>query len=350
MLGKCTIDDSEVVGEEIVNQNLVIHKPESDLGEGGPINQPIMAARYDTLDAADAADVYAKLSTLRQPFTKEDPKFWFNNFERTIKHFGVQRQQTKYEALINQLTKDAVDEVKSLLSLDEDEQGPTPYLDLKTELLKIYKPRPEDTFAKAMSRVLVGKPSTLGKQIINDFCKCPKKLTNPCCADIALGLWTKNLPTYIKAHISDQDFNKDTYQRVFDMADKCWLTHRSETPAVAAIKAENEALLKDSDDVENPAVAAIRSSRGRGGGQRGNRGGQRSGRGAGRDSSNNNRGGGSRPQGSRHPQALEGSCYIHAQFGPEAWSCGDRLNCPMKDTVVSKKASRSNNAPNNSTR
>ena len=130
MLGKCTIDDSEVVGEEIVNQNLVIHKPESDLGEGGPINQPIMAARYDTLDAADAADVYAKLSTLRQPFTKEDPKFWFNNFERTIKHFGVQRQQTKYEALINQLTKDAVDEVKSLLSLDEDEQGPTPYLDL----------------------------------------------------------------------------------------------------------------------------------------------------------------------------------------------------------------------------
>ena len=118
---------------------------------------------------------------------------------------------TKYEALINQLTKEAIDEVKSLLSLDEDEQGETPYLDLKSELLKIYKPRPEDTFAKAMSRVLVGKPSTLGKQIINDFCKCPKKLTSPCCAEIALGLWTKNLPTYIKAHISDQEFNKANY-------------------------------------------------------------------------------------------------------------------------------------------
>ena len=67
-----------------------------------------MAARYDTLDEEDVGDVYSKLSTLRQPFTKEDPKFWFNNFERTIKHFGVKRQVTKYEALINQLTKAAI--------------------------------------------------------------------------------------------------------------------------------------------------------------------------------------------------------------------------------------------------
>ena len=100
-------------------------------------------------------------------------------------------------------------------------------------------------------------------------------------------MWVKNLPTYVKAFISDQPFNKDTYQKVFDMADKVWLSHKQEIPAVAAIKAENTAALKDSTDVENPAVAAIRAqgNRGNGRGGRGNRG-VRGGRGGGRGGNN----------------------------------------------------------------
>ena len=44
---------------------------------------------YDKAGGDDGADVYKKLSTLTNKFTKSNPKFWFSNFERSIKHFGV---------------------------------------------------------------------------------------------------------------------------------------------------------------------------------------------------------------------------------------------------------------------
>ena len=166
-------------------------------------------------------------------------------------------------------------------------------------------------------------------------------------------MWVKNLPTYCKAHISDQTFDKDSYKKVFDMTDKCWQSHKNETPAVAAIKEANAAALKDSTDMENPAVAAIR----RGGGAnsrgwRGGRGGGGQNRGGGNSQNrggqnNSNRGGGrggKKPLGPRHPQAVEGSCYVHHQYGPEAWSCADRHNCPMRD-IENPKPKHNRNIP-----
>ena len=128
------------------------------------------------------------------------------------------------------------------------------------------------------------------------------------------------------------------------MADKVWLTHKPEIPAVAAIKAENSAALKDSNDLENPAVAAIRATnkpnRGGGGQSRGQGRGQRGGRGQGRGGGRGAR----QPQGPRHPQALEGSCYVHHTYGPEAWSCADRHKCPMRD-IESPKPKHNRNIP-----
>ena len=298
----------------------------------------LQVTRFDRKNGNDEADVYKKLSTLNVKFAKSDPKYWFNNFERQIKHFGVNSQQTKLEALVNQLPPDVTDEVKEFLRLDEDEMGEHPYFDLKTELLALYSPKQEDAFNKANSRVLVGKPSSLAKQIINDLCECPKPLQSKCCQKIVFGMWVKNLPTYIKSHISEHKFTDETYKQILEKADKCWLSHRTETPAVAAIKAENAAALADSPDLDNPAVAALRRGGGRGGGSnrgdrgrggqrggggnRGNRGGNRGGQGGGR---------GGRALGPKHPQALDGSCYVHHKFGPEAWSCADRFNCPMRD-------------------
>ena len=310
---------------------------------------------YDRSTGQDDADVYKKLGTLTNKFTTNDPKFWFSNFERSIKHYGVKSQLTKLEALINLLTPEVTEEVKSIISLDEEERGATPYYDLKVELLKLYGPRPEDSFAKATSRVLVGKPSALGKQIINDFCECPPQpLTCKCCAKMAFGIWSKNLPTYVKAHLSGMPFESGNYKQALEHADKVYLSHRQEAPVVAAIKAENAAALANSTDMENPAVAAIRGRGGRGG--RGLRGGRGNGN-RGNSNSNsansnpqNSRGGGrggrggKKPLGPRHPQALEGSCYVHHQYGPEAWSCADRHNCPMRD-IENPKPSHNRNIP-----
>ena len=178
-------------GEVSVGEEEVVDGLEVGLGDiqvCAPPPQIVMAERYDTITGEDAADVYTKLSTLKSEFNKSDPKFWFNNFERTIKHYGVKSQTTKYEALINQLTREATEEVKNILRQDEAELGATPYLTLKTELLSLYSPKPEDCYAKASSRVLVGLPSSLGKQIINDFCDCAKPIENKCCAKMAYGM------------------------------------------------------------------------------------------------------------------------------------------------------------------
>ena len=319
--------------EEEVVTGFVAGPPVGTKASNMPDNQ---AVRYDTKNEADDAGVYGKLSTLKTEFDHKDPKFWFANFERTIKHFGVKAQVTKKEALINQLTKDAIDECKNLIALDEDEAGDTPYLDLKKELLKLYGPRPEDSYAKAASRVLVGKPSTLAKQIMNDLCECGKTIECKCCAKTIYGMWIKNLPTYIKTHISGETFTADTYKAVLDKADMAWLSHKNETPVVSAIKAENKAALENSTDLENPAVAAMRRGGGRGGrGARGNRGQGRGGRGGAR---------GGRQLGPRHPQAVEGSCFIHHQYGPEAWSCADRHKCPMRD-IESPRPKHNRNIP-----
>ena len=327
-IGHTPLFRSEDIKKEEVVEGIIVGQPVGVSVANMPDNP-----RYDQATGDDDGDVYKKLSTLKTPFNKSDAKFWFANFERSIKHFGVKSQITKKEALIKQLTQEAIDECKNLIALEEDEAGDTPYFDLKTELLSLFGPRPEDSYAKAASRVLVGKPSALAKQIINDVCECPKPLQSKCCAKICYGMWIKNLPTYLRAHISGMPFNINTYKDVMTKADECWLSHKQETPTVAAIKAENAAALADSNDLENPAVAAIKAARGganaRGRGQRGGRGGQ-GGRGA-----RGGRGGrGGRQLGPRHPQAVEGSCYVHHQYGPEAWSCADRHNCPMRDIFI----------------
>ena len=112
---------------------------------------------------------------------------------------------------------------------------------------------------------------------------------------------------------------------------------------------ENAEALKGSDDLENPAVAAIRRGGGAGNrGQSGRGGGGRGNRGQNRGNGRGGRGGGGRggkkPLGPRHPQAVEGSCYVHHQYGPEAWSCADRHNCPMRD-VENPKPSHNRNIP-----
>ena len=170
------VDEGHVVGHPVVGVSEA-ENPAAAMPDDDAVAPP----KYEAATGNDEADVYKKLSTLKSPFTTDDPKFWFNNFERTIKHFGIKSQTTKYEALINQLPKEVTDEVKSILSTDEEELGDTPYLTLKTELLSLYSPRPEDAYAKAVSRVLTGKPSSLGKLILNDMCDCPRKLQCKCC-------------------------------------------------------------------------------------------------------------------------------------------------------------------------
>ena len=79
---------------------------------------------------------------------------------------------------------------------------------------------------------MVGLPSQLGYQLINDVCKAPQKLVNCCCAAHVQALWSNQLPVSVRAHISDKVFTSATYKEVFKSADKIFLS--SKTPDISA--------------------------------------------------------------------------------------------------------------------
>ena len=82
--------------------------------------------------------------------------------------------------LAKEMWRDDIEEVKEIVSMTEDEfTDKNAYKLLKTEIFRIFGPRPEDAVERALSRVLVGKPSTLARQLAGDICK--QKLNCPCC-------------------------------------------------------------------------------------------------------------------------------------------------------------------------
>ena len=313
-------------------------------------------APYDLANEADDENAYRNIATLKLPFNTEDPKYWFKNFERKLKTFGVKSQGAKKDALHGQLPLAVENEVKNLLSLDEEEEGTTPYKDLKIELLRLYSPKPEDAFDKAINRVMKGKPSTLARDIINDICRdCRVPLSCPCCAKIIFGMWRRSLPNHIVAHISNLPFNADTYLNVLQVADNVYASHKpasqsvsaatvSSTPTGAAARAQ----VSEEASSTNPTVAAVNQPRGRGAAPRGQapRGGNRgnnqrgAGRGFGRGNRGQGRGGGQTGQREYHPvhkgprhhslPPLE-ACRTHWLFGGEAKWCEDTFTCPWKN-------------------
>ena len=61
---------------------------------------------------------------------------------------------------------------------------------------------------------------------MDDICEKPEKLSGCCCAKAALAIWSHKLPVNIRAHISQKEFNKDTYKDVFEAADQVYLASR----------------------------------------------------------------------------------------------------------------------------
>ena len=55
--------------------------------------------------------------------------------------------------------------------MSRNEAGAAIYYNIKSELIRIYAPKPGDAYKKALQRQLVGLPSQLGYQIVNDVCK-----------------------------------------------------------------------------------------------------------------------------------------------------------------------------------
>ena len=302
---------------------------------------------FEVENGTDGEKALDKLGTLKCEFDKTDLEYWFSELEGQLETIEVKSQWLKRTALQRYLPAEMKLEVKSLLKLTKTQAGTDIYKKIKTELLSLFGAKPEDAYITAKNRVMTGKPSQLGKAIIEDLCTCTPKLSSPCCARIVWGMYRESLPVIVRNHIADMTFSKDTYKEIFKKSDQVFDSNQNSDPRNQAVVA---AVQKSTSPTQNE-VAATSAQRGNGRGGRGYRGGGRGFRGGGRggaatssnpttphtNTTTNNTtptASGQSQKGPRHATAKgesEKLCKIHYRWGENGSYCAAPWVCPMKN-------------------
>ena len=223
---------------------------------------------------------------------------------------------------------DVKQEVKSLLIIPKAQAGADIYKRIKTELLDLYGQKPEDGYIRAKNRVMTGKPSQLGKALINDICKCPVKLQSNCCAQIVWGMYREAIPVVIRNHIAELQFNKDTYKQIFQKSDQVYDSNKTTQPVRGATVAATSAQPKQNSTLE-PEVAAVKSPRPP---KKNNKGGNNKGQTAAPTPTSTTTTAGNK--GPRHATAKGDNdklCRIHYRWGENGTYCAAPWKCPMKN-------------------
>ena len=298
-------------------------------------------ADFEAENGEDGEKAMDNLRAVQCPFNKEDLDFWFSEFEGQLEVIEVKSQWTKKTALQRFLPNEIKMEVKGLLQLKKSAAGDDIYLRLKNELLELFGSKPEDDYIRAKNRVLTGKPSQLGKKLIDDICKKEKKLDGCCCDKTVWAMFREDLPVVIRNHIAEMKFDKTTYKDIFRKADQVYASNSSSEPA--AVSRPAVAAVKADQSPQDGAVAAVnrtrpqrqqqqqqqqKPARGQGGG--------RGGRGGKSNTPQNTPATSSKPKGTKHPTATgkeDQLCKIHFQWGVNALYCAKPWQCPMKDVL-----------------
>ena len=329
----------ELVEEEVVEGYVVGggDNPKDDAGDDGSdgdegganMVDPVNVDEENGQDGEKAADT---ARAIKLEFDPSDIRFWFSQLEDEMTMASVKSQWLKKTVLQRNLPVKQKEDVKAYLTLQKAEAGDQIYLDIKTELIRIYAPKPADSYRKALTRTMTGLPSQLGYQIINDICKKPSKLNGCCCAGAALALWSIQLPISVRTHISQKEFTKDTYKSVFQDADKVFLA--SKQVAVSAIQVAAASLdetLPAFSEQNQPApeIAALaKKAKGSGGG--GNNGGGKKNK----PPKKSNRG---QKHSSVPEDQADKMCDRHFRHGAGAWYCLTPSSCPWKNKCSPKQ-------------
>ena len=283
---------------------------------------------FDVENGVDGEKAQDYARAIKIEFEPNDIRFWFSQLETEMGMSSIRSQWLKKSVLQRNLPNKQKEDVKSYLILSQTEAGITIYKDIKTELIRIYAPKPSDSYQKALTRTMVGLPSQLGYQILNDICKKPKKLDGCCCAAATQALWSLQLPVNIRAHISDREFTKDTYKEVFEAADKCFNSAKQVSVAVMQVAKVDLDETQAAFSAQNQPVAELAAFKGQSGKNKKNKKGQGNGQG-----NKNSRG----QKHSTVPDNLaEKMCDRHFRHGATAWYCVKPSTCPWKDKLAPK--------------
>ena len=297
---------------------------EANLQVCNPPPQVIMVD-FDAENADDTATAMDNLRSVHCPFNKSDIEFWFSQLEDQLTLIGVKKQWTKKIALSRFLPPEIQTEVKSLMKLTQTAAGDDIYLKIKARLLKLYGPKPEDSYLRAKSRVLTGKPSQLGKLLVDDICPGEVKLEGCHCARQVWGMFREKLPIVIRNHIADMPFTVDTYEAIFDKADQVFDSNQGSEPLTQTVAAVSSSA--------SPEVSAVQ----RGQNQKNKNKGQNKGK---NNGGQNNSGSQNKPASASSTSSSKPStpkvnednlCRIHAKWKDNATFCAAPWACRMKN-------------------
>ena len=336
-LGK--LNNSEGSDEESVIEGFV--KGRANMPEdGNAAAQPVIDFEDENGQDGEKALEYSR--TLKIDFSPDDVDFWFTQIETEMFTCQIKSQWMKRVVLVKNLPAKIQSDVKSLLVLKQTEVPANIYKQIKKELLRIHAPQKEDRFKKALGRVLTGLPSQLGQQLVNDICDKGVKLSCGCCVKSVFTLWSLQLPLNVRSQVADMEFNANTYNNVFQSADRIFLSTKT-TDISAGVAAISDLSGAGSGGSSNPSsqqaeVAAVRTAKPQQG-QAGNR--NRNRRGGGSGGGGQSRGGGQssskgqgQGRGPRHSSGPPSSCCDnHYRWGADSWFCLAPLSCPWKDKI-----------------
>ena len=312
-------DDTVVSESEVEN---LLAETLNEAADMAP-DPPPPAVPFEAENGNDDEKAMDNLRSVQCPFNKEDVEFWFSQLEDQLTLIGVKAQWTKKIALVRFLPPEIQSEVKSLLKLKQDVAGNI-YLKIKKELLELFGEKPEDAYQRAKNRVMTGKPSQLGKAIVDDLTGGDLTCNN--CAKTVWGMFRESLPVVVRNHIADLPFTKDTYKEVFKKADMVWDSNRATEPLPKQVAAVSKPAQSAS-----PVVAAVQSRPGK---NKRNQNqnqtkpqGQSQGKGQGQGQNNQNK-----PDKPTTPKINEeGLCRIHAKWKNDASFCAAPWGCSMKN-------------------
>ena len=295
---------------------------------------------FDLENKEDGDKAQENARHIKIDFEPNNVRFWFSQLEAEMLLANIGTQWLKKTVLQRNLPNKQKEDVQAYLELPRTQAGANIYYDIKQEIIRIYAPKPQTAYKRALGRTMVGLPSQLGHQIVNDVCKKPVKLVGCCCSAAVLAIWEMKLPIEVRAHISNKEFTATTYKEVFEAADK---VHQSaQSVSVAAVGLDETLPAFSQQNQPQPQVAAVHRGGQRGGGRgRGNRGGgSGSGRGGGQTGQNQSgqsqsrggqsgRGGRGQARGPRHSSnPPESCCDHHYKHGADSWFCVAPLTCP----------------------
>ena len=324
--------------EEVVG--VVSEAAESTLKDNNMPNDAVVVDFQDEdADNEETALEYSR--TLKVEYDPTEVDFWFVQIENEMYTCGIKSQWLKRCVLVKNLPPKVQADVKQWLLIKQSDAPNDIYKQIKQEILRLHAPKEEETYKKALTRVLTGLPSQLGQQLLHDICSKPNKLSCGCCAKAVRTLWSLQLPIQVRSHISGMDFNVNTYRQVFEAADKAYLSTKT-TDVSAGVAAVKLASNSESDSAQAGQVAALKPARGQNRNRRGNgRGGGRnrgSGSGRGGASAAGNSGGQSGSnRGPRHHSSPPSSCCDnHYRWGADSWFCLEPTSCPWKDKCTAR--------------